>query len=61
MENFALHQMIDKPTRITDQSKTLLDHHYSSHPAEHVLFTSVPSFGLSDRNPTTLVRKQNAH
>jgi len=60
MENFGLHQMIDKPTRITDQSKTLLDHHYSSHP-EHVLFTSVPSFGLSDRNPTTLVRKQNAH
>ena len=60
MENFGLHQMIDKPTRITDQSKTLLDHHYSSH-QEHVLFTSVPSFGVSDRNPTTLVRKQNAH
>lgn len=52
--------MTDKPTCITEKSRTLLDHHYSSHP-EHVLFTSVPSFGLSDHNPTILVRKQNAH
>ena len=28
MENFGLHQMIDKPKRITEQSRTLLDHHY---------------------------------
>ena len=25
------------------------------------MFTSVPSFGLSDRNPTFLVRKQNVN
>ena len=43
-----------------EQSKTLLDHHYCTHP-EHVLCTSVPSFGLSDHNPTVVVRKQNAN
>jgi len=60
MEKFGLHQMIDKPTRIVEQSKTLLDHHYCTHP-ELVLCTSVPSFGVSDHNPTVLVRKQNAN
>ncbi|MCB4745227.1 MAG: hypothetical protein LGB07_06220, partial [Sulfurovum sp.] len=25
-ENFILHQLIDKPTRITTSSKTLIDH-----------------------------------
>ena len=60
MENFGLHQMIDKPTRTVEQSKTLLYHHYCTHP-EHIMFTSVPSFGLSDHNPTILVRKQNAN
>lgn len=58
MENFGLHKMIDKPIRFAEQSKTLLDHHYCTHP-EHVLFCSLfPSFGLSDQNPTVLVSKQ---
>lgn len=61
MENFGLHQMIDKPTRIAEQSKTVLDHHYRCTHTEHVMFTSVPSFGLSDHNPTILVRKQNVN
>lgn len=53
--------MTDKPTDIADQSKTLLDHHYGTHP-EHVLCTSVPSFGLCDHNLTVvLVCKQNAN
>ena len=53
--------MTDKPTDIADQSKTLLDHHYCTHP-EHVLCTSGPSFGLCDHNLTVvLVRKQNAN
>ena len=42
MENFGLHQMIDKPTRFAKKSKTLLDHHYCTHP-EHVLCTAVPT------------------
>ena len=60
MAIFGLHQMTDKPTRIADQSKTLLDHHHCTHP-EHVLCTSVPSFGLSDPNLTVLVHKQNVN
>ena len=60
MKIFGLHQMIDKPTHITEQSRTLFDQHNCSHP-EHVLFTSVPGFGLSDHNPTVLVRKLNAN
>ena len=50
--------MIDRPTLIVEQSKTLLDHRYCTH-LEHVMFTSVPSFGLSDHNPTILACKQN--
>ena len=55
--NFGLHQWIDKPRRIPEQSKTLLDHHFCTHP-EHVLCASVPSFGLSHHNPTIVVRKK---
>ena len=54
----CLHQMIDRQTLIVEQSKTVLDHHYCTH-LEHVMFTSVPSFGLSDHNPTILACKQN--
>ena len=71
--------MIDKPTRIAEQSKTLLDHHYlvsrreercvtilktaaretnhyCAHP-EHVVCTFSSYLGLSDHNPTVLVRR----
>ena len=60
MGNFGLHQWIDKTRRIAEQSKTLLDHYYCTH-LKHVFCTSVPSFGLSDHNPTVVVRKQNAN
>ena len=42
------------------QALFLIDHHYCTHP-EHVLTISSPVFGLSDHNPTILVRKQNAN
>ena len=48
------------PPRITERYSTLIDHHYCSHP-EHVLSITSPAFGLSDHNPTILVRKQNAN
>ncbi|XP_068712977.1 uncharacterized protein [Montipora foliosa] len=60
MENQGLQQMVITPTRITENSSTLIDHHYCSHP-ENVLSITSPSFGLSDHNPTILVRKQNAN
>ena len=59
MENQGLCQMQKNATHITENSSTLIDHHYSTHP-EHVLTTLSPVFGLSDHNPTILVRKQNA-
>ena len=55
MENQGFQQMVKTPTRVTENSSTLIDHHYCSHP-EHVLSIASPSFGLSDHNPTILVR-----
>ena len=43
-----------------ENPSTLIDHHYCSH-LEHVLSITSPAFGLSDHNPTILVRKQNAN
>ena len=60
MEYQGFQQMVKTPTRITENSSTLIDHHYCSHP-EHVLSITSPVFGLSDHNPTILVRKQNAN
>ena len=60
MEYQGFQQMVKTPTRITENSNTLIDHHYCSHP-EHVLSITSPAFGLSDHNPTILVRKQNAN
>ena len=60
MENQGFQQMVKTPTHITENSSTLTDHHYCSHP-EHVLTIPSPSFGLSNHNPTILVRKQNAN
>ena len=60
MKNQGLHQMQNNPTRITENSSTLINHHYCTHP-EHVLNISSPVLGLSDHNPTVLERKQNAN
>ena len=60
MESQGFQQMVKTPTHITENSSTLTDHHYCSHP-EHVLSITSPAFGLSDHNPTILVRKQNAN
>ena len=60
MEYQGFQQMVKTPTRITENSSTLVDHHYCSHP-EHFLSITSPAFGLSDHNPTILVRKQNAN
>ena len=58
MEYQGFQRMVEIPTRITENSCTLIDHHYCSHP-EHVLSITSPAFGLSDHNPTILVRKQS--
>ena len=60
MESQGFQQMVKTPTHITENSSTLTDHQYCSHP-EHVLSITSPAFGLSDHNPTILVCKQNAN
>ena len=49
MEYQGFQQMVKTPTRITENSSSLIDHHYCSHP-EHVLSITSPAFGLSDHN-----------
>ena len=59
MVNLGFWQMQSNAERVTDNSSTLIDHHYSTHP-EDVLTTSSPVFGLTDHNPI-LIREQNAN
>ena len=56
MESFGLYQFISIPTRVTDQSATLIDHIYSNTPA-NILMTAMPHIGLSDHFPVFISRK----
>ena len=50
MEPFGLAQLVREPTRITSDSRTLIDHIYCSCP-ENVKSVLVPKLGLSDHFP----------
>ena len=58
MESFGLHQIVNMPTRVTDQSATLIDHIYSNTHA-NILTIAVPHLGLSDHFPVFVSRKTN--
>ena len=58
MESFGLSQFVNMPTRMTDQSATLIDHIYSNTHA-NILTTAVPHLGLSDHFPVFVNRKTN--
>ena len=58
MESFGLHQTVNMPTRVTDQSATLIDHIYSNTHA-NILTIAVPHLGLSDHFPVFVSRKTN--
>jgi len=47
MELYDLKQIINKPTRITANSTTLIDHIYTSHKS-HIMESFVPSICISD-------------
>ena len=55
-ENFQLHQQINKPTRGSLNSATLVDHIFTSLNAK-VRAVKVPKLGLSDHYPTCIVMK----
>ena len=57
-KNFQLKQLVNKPTRVTSSSSTLVGHIFTSHPAK-VRNVDVPKIGLSDHYPTCVVFKNN--
>ena len=56
MEPFGLTQLVSKATRVTSNSRTLIDHIYSNCP-ENVNSLDVPNIGLSDHFPIFLQEK----
>ena len=52
-------QLINKPTRVTDISETLIDHVYSNMP-KNVTETAVPYLSVSDHFPVCFTRKMNS-
>ena len=58
MEPFGLTQLVSEATRVTHDSRTLIDHIYSNCP-ENVTSLDVPKIGLSDHYPIFFTRKMH--
>ena len=58
IEGFGLTQLVSEATRVTSDSKTLIDHIYSNCP-ENVNSLHVPKIGLSDHFPIFFTRKMH--
>ena len=58
IEGFGLTQLVSEATRITSDTKTLIDHIYSNCP-ENVNSLHVPKIGLSDHFPFFFTRKMH--
>ena len=58
MAPFGLTQLVLEATRVTSDSRTLLDHIYSNCPA-NVNSLTVPKIGLSDHFPIFFTRKMH--
>ena len=58
IEPFGLTQLVSEATRVTSNSKTLIDHIYSNCP-ENVNSLDVPKIGLSDHFPVFFTRKMH--
>ncbi len=56
MENYQFSQLINEPTRVTNESRTSVDHILKTTP-DKVRYTQVPKIGISDHYPTILVYK----
>jgi hypothetical protein len=54
----SLTQLIDKPTRVTSTTSSIIDHVNVSHP-EHIIETNVPIIAISDHYPVCITRKIN--
>ncbi|MEW8544961.1 MAG: reverse transcriptase family protein, partial [Candidatus Thiodiazotropha sp.] len=60
IEPFGITQLVSEPTRVTNDSRTLIDHIYSNCP-ENVNSIDVPKIGLSDHFPIFFTRKMHVH
>ena len=60
MEPFGLTQLVSEATRVTPDSRTLIDHIYCNYP-ENVKSVLVPKLGLSDHFPVVITRKMHNH
>ncbi|MCG8034833.1 MAG: hypothetical protein JAZ03_22035 [Candidatus Thiodiazotropha taylori] len=58
-ETFGITQYVREATRVTNSSKTLIDHIYSNF-SENITFVDVPKIGLSDHFPIFFTRKMNS-
>ena len=58
MEPFGLTQLLSEATRVTNDTRTLIDHIYSNCP-ENVNSLNIPNVGLSDHFPIFLTRKMH--
>ena len=56
MEPLGLTQLLSEATRVTNDTRTLIDHIYSNCP-ENVNSLNIPNIGLSDHFPIFLIRK----
>ncbi len=54
MENYQFSQLINEPTRVTNKSRTLIDHILSTMP-DKVRYTKVSKIGITDHYPTVVV------
>lgn len=55
MESLNFTQLVDKPTRVTLNSSTLIDHAFSNSP-DNISSVSVPCYSLSDHYPICITR-----
>ena len=60
MEPFGLTQLVSEATRVTNDSRTLIDHIYSNCP-ENINSINEPEIGLSDHFPKFFTRKMHVH
>ncbi|CAB4024977.1 Hypothetical predicted protein [Paramuricea clavata] len=59
IESYNLTQLIKVPTRVTNSSKTCIDHIYFTNP-EHVRATKVATISISDHFPVCYSRSRNS-
>ena len=59
MESFGLKQIIESPTRVTNNSRTLIDHIYCN-TLNDITTVNMPIVGLIDHLPVFVTRKINS-